>query len=289
MATIITNQATLNYRYGTSTATATSNITTAVLNGPLSISKTSLSQSYRVGQNVTYLITVTNNGTAGAEDITIIDDLGTFLSDGNNVTPLTYLGPSQLFINGAFESEITPTLGANNIAFMIPSIPAGGNAQIIYLVRVNSYASSEAGSEITNTATADFDCGCPCNEPVSDSYTITAEEFADVRIVKTICPNPVVCGSTVTFTFNLYNYGNIPATDVVLTDTFDPALSDIEVFVDDVLIPSEDYNYINGTLRLPALGSDFEITIPAATFERDDVGNITVTPGNVRIVVRGTI
>ena len=289
MATIITNQATLNYRYGTSTATATSNITTAVLNGPLSISKTSLSESYRIGQNVTYLITITNNGSTEANNINVVDNLGTFESDGNNITPLTYLGPSQLFLNGAFESVITPTVGGNSIAFQIPVIPAGGNAQIIYLVRVNSLANAAAGSEITNTASADFDCGCPCREPVIDSYTITAEEFADVRIVKTICPNPVVCGSLVTFTFNLYNYGNIAATDVVLIDTFDPALSDIEVFVNDALIEEDNYDYINGTLQLPSLLGDFDITIPEATFERDANDNVTVTPGNVRIVVRGTI
>lgn len=289
MATIITNQAMLNYRYGTARSSTVSNVVRAVLNGPLSISKTAMSESYRIGQNITFMITVTNNRTAEAENISVADTLGTFEIDGINVTPLTYIGPARLFINGGAETNITPIIGADNIVFSIPSIPAGGNARIIYVVRVNNFAEQEADSTITNTATADFDCGCPCTEAVSDSSTITAEEYADVRIVKSICPNPVVCGDDVAFSFELYNYGNMAATEVVLTDRFDPALSDIQVFVDGVLIPSEYYNYINGVLRLPALDSEFGITIPAATFERDESGNITVIPGNIRIVVRGVI
>ena len=35
-------------------------------------------------------------------------------------------------------------------------------------------------------------------------------------------PNPIADGDTITYTFTIHNYGNTPATDVVLTDRFDP-------------------------------------------------------------------
>lgn len=291
MATIITNQATINYRFGTSTATAVSNIASTIVNGNLEISKTSLSEEYSVGQNVTYVIALANNGSTTMNDITVEDDLGTYEFGGQEYTPLTYIGNAQLFIDGVFIRNIAPDVGDHDIIFSIDSLAVGANAQIIYQVQVNSFASGEAGATIVNTATADSDCDCPCNDnEVSASATITAEEFADVRIVKSICPNPAVCGDDLSFNFDIYNYGNIPATDVVLTDTFTPAISDIAVTLNGNAVDPSDYSYVNGTLTLPAATSDLNITVPAASFTRNaNTGIISVIPGTVRIVVTGTI
>ena len=287
MATIIRNQATLNYRYGTATASTMSNVTSTVLGSGLTISKTSLTEEYRVGQNVTYIISITNMGSATG-GVTVRDNLGTYTLSGNEYTPLTYVGPARLFINGVFDSVITPTSGTGNVTFEIPSIPAGGNAQILYQARVNEYASGESDATITNTVTAD--CNCPCDVPVTDSHTITTEDYADVRIVKSVCPNPVICEEEITYIFDIYNYGNIPATEVVLTDTFTPPLTDITVTLDGVVIPETEYSYVNGVLALPATDSEFEITVPAATFARNpQTGSYVVTPGHIQIIVTGNI
>ncbi len=290
MATIITNRATVNYRFGTTSASAVSNVTSTVLNGFLDIEKSSLSEQYRIGQEVTYIVTLTNNGNSALNNVTVIDNLGTYTNNGNGFTPLTYIGPARLFINGAFDSLLTPSVGTANVVFEIDSIPAGGNAQMIYLARVNGFANGEVGSAITNTATADGDCDCPCDsENVSDSHTITAEAFAELRIVKSVCPNPVICGGELRYVIDLYNYGNIPATDVILTDTFEPALADIAVTVNGEAIPESDYIYIGGTLTLPS-GEGSEITVPAANFVRNTVtGAIEVIPGHIQIIVTGTV
>ena len=290
MATIITNQARIDYRYGSRTLVSTSfsNVASAVFNGQLEVEKTSLSQNYRIGQDITYFISVTNQGDTTSENVTVTDNLGTYQVGSNNYTPLTYIGPAQLFIDGVFEAVLTPEVNENNIVFEINEIPANSNARIVYIARPNSYANGEIGSEITNTATAR--CDCICNEPGSDDLTLTAEAFADVRIVKSICPNPIICGDEVTFTFDIFNYGNLEATDVVLTDTFSPPISDIEVRVNGILIPSDDYDYIAGVLTLPAPDSDFSIVVPPATFvQNPQTGMISVTPGRVQIVVTGRI
>ena len=61
MATQITNQATLTYQYGAVTASAASNIATAILQEALAVTKSALDSGYRGDQPVTYILTATNS------------------------------------------------------------------------------------------------------------------------------------------------------------------------------------------------------------------------------------
>ncbi len=288
MATIITNQATLNYRYGGETAVTTvSNIASTVLDNLIEISKTTLNEGYRMDDNITYIINVYNGG-AAVDTITVRDNLGSYTVDNEEYTPLTFTGTANLYINGVLSDNLTVTTEDGAVVFVINGIPARSNAQIIYQARVNRFADVECGGTITNTATAE--CDCLCNIEAEDSQTIVAECYADVRIFKSVCPNPIICGDELTYVFDIYNYGNIDAEDVVLIDTFDPALTDISVFVDGVEVDEENYTYVNGVLTLPAEGNDYNLIVPAATFTRDEeTGEFLVNPGRLQITVRGTI
>ena len=104
-----------------------------------------------------------------------------------------------------------------------------------------------------------------------------------------MCPNPVICGDTITYTIKIYNYGNTAAENVVLTDDFNPAPTNITVSRDGVLLLGTDYTYIDGTLTVPATASA-PVTVPAATFVQDPVtGIISITPGVVEYTITGTI
>lgn len=287
MATIITNQATLNYKFGTASASTVSNITSAVLSDSVDITKTALDASYRAGENITYIVNIKNNG-ATTETIPFVDDLGTYVLNGNSYTPLTYENNARLFINGVESQAFNVVMGANNVTFNLDSLPSGANAQIIYEVSVNEYAPAECGSQITNTITSE--CECICGGFASATETITADCYADIRIYKSVCPNPIICGEGLTYTFDIYNYGNIDATDVILTDTFTPPLTDISVSVDGNVLAVTDYSYVNGVLTLPAEGSEYSLSIPAATFVQDpQTGLYTTAPGHVQIIVSGNI
>ena len=85
MATF-TNQATLTYSGGT----ANSNITTGQLLEVLTASKTAVVPTYRTGRPITYLITLINSGAAALTGLTVTDDLGGYVFNGNTVYPLTY-------------------------------------------------------------------------------------------------------------------------------------------------------------------------------------------------------
>ncbi len=289
MPTIITNRATVNYNSGAATAVAYSNTTSTVLNGSLSITKSSLSGEYRIGQELTYIINVTNNGGTAAQAVGITDDLGTFTEGTNAVTPLSYVGTAQLFINGIFVSDIDALVGNNSVYFEIESIPAGSTAQIIYRARVNELACFAVGAAITNTACAEFVCNCPCTESVCDSFTIPVEEYADLRVTKSVCPNPVTCGDRLNYVIDISNYGNIDADEVVITDVFDPALEEIAVTVNGEILAENRFRYVGGVLTISrATGS--EITVPASTCTRDEeTSRINIIPGKATVAVSGII
>ncbi len=284
MATII-NQASLSYTYGTTTETVLSNLAETVLNAPLSLEKRVLEDAYRLDDELTFILSLTNEGEATLSDIEITDNLGAFTPAGATapVVPLTYAGPAELFLDGVFSETLTPQLTDAGVVFTIPGIPAGSNALLLYKARVNEYAPLDAGSEITNTVSAD---AC---EPLTASATVPVESYADVTIEKELSPNPIADGGVLTATFTIENFGNIEATDLVLTDAFPVSLENVAVTVNGASVT--DFTFVNDTLTLPAPGSmQTTLTVPAATFSRStQTGAVTVDPGVLTVVVTGTI
>ncbi len=284
----ISNQATLTYRYGLNTGSAASNIATATLQGPLSIEKTSLDASYRAGTELTYILMIANNGSMPLSNASIADDLGTFSLPGPvDVRPLSYIGPARLYVNGAFQAELAPETASESVTFALPELPANAVAMLIYKVRVNEYAPLWEGSTIVNNAVGTAVGLC---EPAVSSYAITIDSYADVRILKTMSPDPVTDGNTLTYAFNIYNYGNVGAEEIVLRDAFAPAPLTVAVTVDGVPVGSSQFSYLEGVFRLPRADGGAAYAVPAATFTQDpQTGFITVNPGHMLVTVSGII
>lgn len=286
MAQIITNQASIAYRYNDRTASAVSNIATATLNDPLSVEKVSLETVYRPGDEITYVITITNSGSSALAGVSVADDLGTYTVGNTTVTPLTYTGPAIFFIDGVYGGNATPTVGADGISFGPITLGAGSVAQVIYKATVNQNAPIVEGGQIINTATAT----ASGSAPVSDSNTITVDSYADVTITKTMTPSDVSEGDALTYTFVISNFGNAEATDIVLTDAFDPAPENITVQLNGTVVPATDYDYVNGVLTLPNGTSTTQLTLPPATVTVDPTtGEVTVTPSTLTVTVTGII
>ncbi len=287
MAQIITNQASLNYQYNGQTASVLSNIATATLAEALSVEKVSLEDVYRFGDELTYSVSVLNGSGSALTGVTVTDDLGTYTPGTFGITPLTFVAPAILFVDGVYSGNITPTVEANRIVFTIPTLAAGSRAQILYKAAVNGNALLANGSVITNTATV---LANGITAPVSDSDIVTVDNYADVTITKTMTPSSVVEGEALTYTFVINNYGNAAATNIVLTDAFEPAPENITVQVNGATVPATDYTYEGGVLTLPAAGSATELSLPAATITQDiATGNVIVTPSSLTVTVTGIL
>lgn len=287
MATI-QNFATVRFTSGGTEVTKVSNVAEIGLTSSVSFTKVSLGSEYSENGTLTYIMTLTNTSSSPLAGITITDDLGTFTEGTLTLTPLRYVGPAVLLVDGQ-DVSANLTVDSDNPAeliFTIPALAAGATANIIYTASVNEFAPLAVGSTITNTATLTSDSDCADG---SASATVTVASNADVSVFKQMSPNPVVCGDTITYTIRIFNYGNIPAENLQVIDSFDPAPTNISVFRDGTLLDPSEYTYTGGVLTVPptATGGD---SVPAATFTRDpETGEIIVTPGVLEYVITGTI
>ena len=287
MATI-ENFATVSYTSGGVTETKVSNLAEIGLESAISFAKATLGDTYSEDSVITYILSITNTSANTVSNIKITDDLGSFVFGTIELTPLGYTAPALLLIDGQdVSSQLTvDDTTAGSLVFSFPTLPAGATANVVYRASVNEFAPLDLNSAIVNTATLTSDSDCADG---SASATVTAASAANVSVFKQMAPNPVVCGDVVTYTIRIYNYGNIPAEDVVLTDTFNPAPDTITVSKDGVVLGGSEYSYVGGTLTTP-VGTGTPVSVPAATFTRDsETGILNVTPGVVEYVITGQI
>ena len=279
------NQATLSY-LGTDVV---SNITTGEITEALTASKTAVTDTYGAGDEITYVVSLVNTGSVSLDDLTVTDDLGAYDFGAQTLVPLTYVAGSLLYyVNGTLQPTPTVTEGDNLIISGI-TVPASGNATLIYKARANAFAPLSEGSTVTNEVTVS---GEALTTPVLAEEIVTVQSEATLTITKSLTPTSVTNNGRVTYTFVLQNTGNrevVATDDAIVTDTFDPVLSALAVtFNGTPLTGGTDYTY-NGTTgafaTLPGL-----ITIPAATYTQDPTtGAWSVTPGVSVLTVAGNI
>ena len=283
MATF-TNFAPLSYNGGTTT----SNVVTGELLETLSATKIAVMDDYTAKDDVTYVVTLLNSGTAPLNGLTVTDDLGGYLFEGDTVYPLEYTnGSIHYYINGVLQADPAVTAGPPLVITGI-SVPAGGNVMLIYEATVTEFAPLAADDTITNTAVV---TGGGLAAPVTASEIIETEDRADLTISKSVSPAVVTENGQLTYTFVIANHGNTPAVatdDVVVSDVFDPILNPITVtFNGSVWAEGVNYTYDESTGTFATLPG--QITVPAATYTQNEDGTWIVNPGTVILTVTGTV
>ncbi len=294
------NTASLTFEYGSQQQKgfAMSNMTINTFEEITNISKISLEEYYDENSEIIFIITVNNNSTDTIKNLKITDNLGAYNFNNNNLyikklTPLNYIGPSFLYISGNFHSKIDPVIYSDKLIFNVQNIPAKSNINIIYKSRITEYAPLNLNSKITSIT--ELDSGILVQnvnniKNTACSNNIFTKEHADLSIVKNTSPNIITPGEKVAYNFILYNHGNIEAQNVILSDKFVPAPENIKIYIDSNPISENNFSYINGTLTVPGLNSDFNITVPPAVFSQDNItGAIITEPGVVYISVTGQI
>ena len=282
---IFSNQATLTYN-GSST---NSNIAYGEILEVLEATKTAVEGSYAPGSLVTYAVTLRNTGTGPLNGLTVTDNLGGYPFNGTTVYPLTYEADSVLLIvNGVPQAAPAVTAGPPLVVSGI-SVPAGGDAVLVYQARANAFANPGVGGTIDNTVTI---TGDGLSGPVTATETVTAESAPALTISKSITPAQVVDNDRVTYTFIIQNSGSQPVVatdDAAISDVFDPVLTALTVTFDGApWTQGVQYNYNETTGLFTTVPG--QILVPAATYTQDPAtGAYTVTPGIATLVVSGTI
>lgn len=287
MATI-ENFATIRYTSGGVTETTVSNLAQVSVTSSVTLTKLSLNKAYGSDSLLTYVLTVQNTSGSPLTGVKLTDNLGTFAYGSTELTPLSYSGDAILLINGQDATALltVDSTASSAVIFTLPSLPAGSTANVVYTAQINEFAPLETNGSVANTATLSADSDCADG---TATVTLPTEEGASISVFKQMSPNPVVCGSTLTYSIRVYNYGNAAAEDVQLTDTFDPIPDGIAVTRNGVALSDAEYTYTDGVLTITA-GSATGDTVPAATFTRDPVtGAVSVSPGTVEYVITGTI
>lgn len=280
-----TNQATLRYN-GLSVA---SNTVTGQMISPLTVTKTAGDETYAPGDTVSYAVSLVNDGSATYEGLTLTDDLGGYDVGAGTAWPLAYVeGSVRYFINGVLQPAPAVTPGQPLIVSGI-SVPAGGDAMLVYETEVTAAAPLTAGSTVVNTASLS---GAGLTAPIEAQATITVQTGPELSIVKSLSPATVAQNGQLTYTFVIQNSGNEEAgagANVAVSDLFDPVLKDISVTLNgQPLTLTADYTYDQTTGQFDTVAG--QIAVPAATYAQTaSTGDWIVSPGEATLVVTGTV
>lgn len=184
-------------------------VTTTAAQADLAVvSKTASPNPVNAGENLTYTISVVNNGPDAATNATVTDTLASLVSSGGFQSAVPSQGsctPSGL--TNATSVDLSCNLGTLN---------AGATANVIVIVRPSIAATGLR----SNTATINSpDIGDPDRTNNSASVTSTVNALVDITAAKTATPSPVRAGTPLTYVVTVRNNGPSTAQTVALTDT----------------------------------------------------------------------
>lgn len=160
----------------------------------------------QAGNNITYVITVTNDGPAAATTVTFNDAIP---------TNTTFFSFAQ---TGTVWSCPSPGAGGK-VTCTIATLASGATSTFTLVVTVGSgTASGTIISDTASTSTATPDANPSSNSATANVIVAGSGQF-DLSVIKTVTPNPVTPGNNITYTLNFANNGPNSASNVVYADT----------------------------------------------------------------------
>lgn len=183
---------------------SSSNAVTTQINGAIVATTKTADLAYAApGDIITYTLLLSNSGNTAANSVVITDSIPT----GTTFVP----------------GSLTGATGTPPTLMLLAPITAGGNATITFQVKVG--ASIPVPNPLINEAAVAFRYTVDPQNPdgvigtSTSNATSTQVNGAIVDILKTVDKNYAEQGDVLTYTLVLKNNGNIPANNVVITDT----------------------------------------------------------------------
>jgi uncharacterized repeat protein (TIGR01451 family) len=180
--------------------------TTINTSANLNVTKSDSPDPVNAGSNLSYTITVTNNGPSDAASVELSDLLPA------NTTFVSFTIPA-----GWTRTDSVPVGGTGTVKATRPALANGASAVFTLVVKVNS--NTPAATQITNTAAASSSTADNNTENNQGTTTTVVGTSADISVTKTDSPDPVIPGSNVTYTITATNNGPSDAVTLNFSDT----------------------------------------------------------------------
>ena len=156
------------------------------------------------GQQLTYTLSVTNNGPSTATGVTVVDTL-----------------PAGVAYQSATASQGTVSNSGGTVTAAVGQLASGASATVTIIVNVDP----TTRGTITNVATVTGNETETNSQNNQDDEPTTVQAQVDLAVTKADSADPVQAGSQLTYTLIVTNNGPSSATGVVLTDTLPSALT----------------------------------------------------------------
>ncbi len=165
----------------------------------IAIVKTNAPDPVLAGTDLTYTLTVTNNGPANSGAVSFTDPLP---------SGVTYSS----FSGAGWSCSAT----ANTVHCTSPALPVGDSSTVTLTTQVDTAVPD--GTTLTNTATLDTNPDDSNPENNTSTSTTHVQALADLAIVKSVSVDPASSGQTFTYDLAITNNGPSDAQGVAVND-----------------------------------------------------------------------
>ena len=172
------------------------------------VSKTATPNPVNAGEDLTYTISVINNGPDSATNVVVADAISSLVATGG----FRSATPSQ----GACTPSGVTNGATVNLSCNLGTLANGGTATVTVVVRPSIAVTGNRSNTATITS---LDVGDPNRTNNSASVTSVVTAIADIQAEKTATPSSVRAGAPLLFVITARNNGPSTALTVVATDT----------------------------------------------------------------------
>ncbi|TWD82228.1 putative repeat protein (TIGR01451 family) [Kribbella amoyensis] len=207
----------------------------------LAITKTAQPVPVQAGRPVTYTLTVTNNGPSAAQSVKVTDPV-----------------PAPLRYASAESSQGSCTEADSTVTCAVGRVAPGAVVAVTVVANVPSGTPPDG---VDNTATVSSPTSDPEPDNNSATYTLTTDAQANLKLTKTVSPDPVVAGRSITYKLTATNAGPSDAQGVTITDDVPEAVTDVSASATGGAVCTDAGGSVRCTAVTLAAGESIVVTV----------------------------